>query len=170
MPEKIPVEINQALNELAKSVRLCYQCGTCAAGCPVFRVRNDKNPRLLVERLLLGNQEEVIQSDVMWYCCNCYTCTEHCPQGVDLAHVMVNLKNLAVQMGYAPQSLIDEITAILTTGGTAELTGAIRKRREKIGLPAELKGPDVKEIETLLQSTGVISLIDQAKKKLEADA
>ncbi|MFX1511596.1 MAG: 4Fe-4S dicluster domain-containing protein [Promethearchaeota archaeon] len=165
MSEEIPAEIKEELEEIARSCRLCYQCGTCAAGCPVFRVRNDKNPRLLVEQLLLDQTEAVINSDIIWYCCNCYTCSEHCPQGVDLTHVMMKLKNLSVKLGNIPNALIDEFSTILTQGLAITTSKTSRRRREQLGLPKKLPDPDVKEVSKLLNSTGLKTQIELVKNR-----
>ncbi len=160
------------LQELAIKLRLCYQCGTCSAGCPVFRVDQTRNPRLLVEKLLLGEYEGVLTEDSnIWYCSLCGTCSARCPQGVDLMHILVEIKNLAVKIGKAPSALIAEATAIMETGITAQISKAVEKRREKWGLPKWTE-PPVDEIKKLLDATGYTEALEkltsQPKQEVEA--
>ena len=152
------------LEEIAIKLRLCYQCGTCSAGCPVFRVDSDRNPRLLVEKMLLGDYDRVLGKDSnIWYCCLCLTCSQRCPQSVDLAHILVDLKNMSVKHGQAPSAIIAEATALMETGITAQISKAVEKRREKWGLP-KLKEPPMDEIRKLLDLTGFSEPIEKMIK------
>ncbi|MFW9917201.1 MAG: 4Fe-4S dicluster domain-containing protein [Candidatus Thorarchaeota archaeon] len=147
------------LEELSKKLRLCYQCGTCSAGCPAFRVNSDKNPRKLVDRLLLGDFKGVLKEDsTIWYCCMCLTCSQRCPQGIDLAHILIDFKNLAVKCGKAPNGLIEEATKLMRTGITTQISKAVEKRRERWGLP-KWKAPPMDEIRKLLDLTGFSGMI-----------
>ncbi|MFQ5978903.1 MAG: 4Fe-4S dicluster domain-containing protein [Candidatus Heimdallarchaeota archaeon] len=153
------------VEELAMKLRLCYQCGTCSAGCPVFRVDSDRNPRLLVEKLLLGDMKGVLEEDSnIWYCSLCLTCSQRCPQGVDLAHILVELKNLAVKHGVAPSGLLAEATALMETGITAQISKAVEKRRDKWGLPKWQEPPN-DEIKKLLDVTGFTEAVEKISKK-----
>lgn len=95
-----------------KNIRKCYACGTCAAGCPVFQVDADYNPRKLIRMILLGMRKEVLSSTAIWLCTRCYTCTAHCPQAVDFSDVMMVLRDMAVAEGYAPAERLERIEAI----------------------------------------------------------
>ncbi len=96
------------------NLRKCYACGTCTAGCPVFQVDSDYNPRRLIRRILLGLRKEVLSSPVIWLCARCYTCTANCPQGVDFSDVMMALRDMAVAEGYASAETLEKIEAIST--------------------------------------------------------
>ena len=78
-----------------EAIRRCYACGTCAMSCPIREVNETFNPRRLIRMCLLGMKQEVLQSDFVWLCSNCYACQERCPQGIHIAELMCVLKNMA---------------------------------------------------------------------------
>ncbi|MHA2270313.1 MAG: 4Fe-4S dicluster domain-containing protein [Candidatus Hodarchaeales archaeon] len=159
---------SEDVKELAMKLRLCYQCGTCSSGCPVFRVDSNRNPRLLVEKLLLGDIEDmegILDEDSnIWYCSLCLTCSQRCPQGVDLAHILVELKNLAVKHGVAPSGLLAEATAVMETGITAQISKSVEKKRERWGLP-KWQEPPLDEIKKLLDLTGFSDSVEKIRQK-----
>ena len=85
-----------------KNIRKCYACGTCTAGCPVFQVDADYNPRKLIRMILLGMRKEVLSSKAIWLCARCYACTANCPQAVDFSDIMMVLRDMAVAEGPLP--------------------------------------------------------------------
>ncbi|MCP4205078.1 MAG: heterodisulfide reductase subunit C [bacterium] len=89
------------LGESGVDVNLCYQCGKCAAGCPVAYAM-DYPPAQLIHAARLGLDELVLGSRTIWLCAACETCTTRCPQDVDIAKVMDAAKILAVDRGINP--------------------------------------------------------------------
>ncbi|MBW2125932.1 MAG: hypothetical protein JRH08_09590 [Deltaproteobacteria bacterium] len=51
----------------------CFECGQCAACCPVHRVNAEFSPRKIIHMVLLGMMDEVLDSRVIWLCSTCYT-------------------------------------------------------------------------------------------------
>ena len=96
----------------AENLRMCFSCGTCTAGCPVFRVETEYNPRKIIRMILLGLRKEVLSSRMIWLCARCYACTANCPQGVNFADIMAVLQEMAVREGYAPSGLSEKIKQI----------------------------------------------------------
>jgi len=187
-PEKAEVSVlDIKLNELVKSMtesgelpkefkkyfelaKACYQCGTCSAGCPVFRQLSQFNPRVIIESVFLENSEKLFDELPIWLCSNCYSCSTLCPQGIDVTHVLTQLKNLSVKLKDVPPGIITEMEAILETGRTAAISKSILKKRDKLGLP-ELPEPNLQEIQKLLDVTGAVAQIkvinwEQRKPKL----
>ena len=79
-------------------LNLCYQCGKCAAGCPVSFAADHSNYEIL--RLVqLGQKEIVLGSGMPWLCVACQTCAARCPNGINLAKVMDVLKTEAAAAG-----------------------------------------------------------------------
>jgi len=95
-----------------ENIKKCFACGTCTAGCPVFQVEHEYNPRRIIRMILLGLREKVLRSKALWLCSQCYTCTANCPQEVDFSAVMLALRDLALAAGYAPAELPERIEAI----------------------------------------------------------
>ena len=158
------IELNEEFKRLNNDVKLCYQCGTCAGGCPVFKQYAKFNPRRIIDKLVLEEfNGDLFDEQQIWYCSMCYTCSTRCPQGIDIGHVITELKNLAVKMNNVSPGIIAEMKAILETGSTAAISQSILKKREKLGLP-EIPKADIDEIQKLLEVTGVTDQLHQLKE------
>jgi heterodisulfide reductase subunit C len=97
-----------------ENIKKCFACGTCTAGCPVFHVEHEYNPRKIIRMILLGMREQVLSSKTIWLCSQCYTCSANCPQDVNFSDIMFTLRDMAVKEGYASQSLREQIERIST--------------------------------------------------------
>ncbi|MHA1947996.1 MAG: 4Fe-4S dicluster domain-containing protein [Candidatus Hodarchaeales archaeon] len=149
---------------LYDKVKQCYQCGTCAGGCPVFEQYYKFNPRRIMETLLLGEfSEEIFEEQQIWYCTGCYTCSTRCPQEIDVGHIIVELKNMAAKLNNVPPGIITEMDAILESGSTAAISQSILKKREKLELPI-LPKPDMNEIQKLMDAMGVTNQLRKLKE------
>ena len=85
----------------------CFSCGTCTASCPVSEIDEEFNPRLIIRQALLGMRKELLSSKTLWYCTQCYTCYARCPQDVRFTDVMATLREMAIEEGHAPASMIN---------------------------------------------------------------
>ncbi|MCP4754741.1 MAG: heterodisulfide reductase subunit C [Proteobacteria bacterium] len=94
--------------ECGQNVNLCYQCGKCAAGCPVSYVL-DYTSTQLIHAIRLGMDDLVFNSKTIWLCASCETCTTRCPQEVDIAKVMDAVKIEALRRG--AKSAVPQIPA-----------------------------------------------------------
>lgn len=97
-----------------ENIKKCFACGTCTAGCPVFHVEHEYNPRKIIRMILLGMREQVLSPMVIWLCAQCYTCSANCPQDVDFSDIIFALRDMAVKEGYAPPDLLEKIDKITT--------------------------------------------------------
>jgi heterodisulfide reductase subunit C2 len=75
----------------------CYQCKRCTSGCPVSKLAAS-GPAEVLRRLHLHAGRELLDSDLIWMCVSCQTCSARCPMGIDVAAVMDALRRLARQM------------------------------------------------------------------------
>jgi heterodisulfide reductase subunit C len=81
----------------------CFTCTTCSTVCPVAsNYGNDLSvlgmvPHQMIHAAILGIPDLIFRSNMLWSCLGCYECQQHCPQGVHVADVFYELKNLAVQ-------------------------------------------------------------------------
>lgn len=75
-----------------ENVFACYQCGMCAAGCPLTE-EMDRLPSQVIRDLQL-NDITLLDSNAMWVCASCLACEVRCPKGVDLAKLMEALRQL----------------------------------------------------------------------------
>jgi heterodisulfide reductase subunit C len=62
--------------------------------------------------VLLGMRKEVLSSDTIWFCIQCYNCQGHCPQNVDFADIMKALRSMAVREGYVAPSFVEKVKEI----------------------------------------------------------
>jgi heterodisulfide reductase subunit C len=75
----------------------CMQCGKCSAGCPVGFAM-DRLPNQVVHLVQLGLVESALDTEAIWLCASCETCTTRCPMEIDLAAVMDALRQKARQV------------------------------------------------------------------------
>ncbi len=85
-----------------KSFAYCYTCGKCDVVCPWNRVRSF-SIRKIVRQAAFGLPD--IESEDVWRCTTCGTCTSQCPRGVDQIEVGVSIRRLATKYGAFPASL-----------------------------------------------------------------
>ncbi len=87
--------------EVGDKVRSCLQCGTCTASCPVARYA-DLGPREIVRLVLVGEADEVLRPEVLYYCSACYSCAVRCPMGIRLTELVNLLRDVMVSRGEGP--------------------------------------------------------------------
>ena len=76
----------------------CYQCKRCSVGCPVAEFA-DLHPAQIMRAVQLGDVERAAKSRFIWLCTGCETCTTRCPQGIDIATIMDELRKVARERG-----------------------------------------------------------------------
>jgi heterodisulfide reductase subunit C len=101
---------------------LCLTCGTCAGGCPITGV-DGLDIRKVVRMVLLGLEQEVIDSRFSWICTACGRCEVACPMDIDL------LKMLRSIRGLRPR---DEVPGVMHKGVEMCL-----KTGNNVGIPKE---------------------------------
>ena len=84
-------------------ITACMQCGTCSGGCPNVD-RMDLTPRTLVLMIQRGEWEKVINSNTLWLCSSCHTCTSRCPRGIRPSEVIEAVKAIAIRQGISNDS------------------------------------------------------------------
>jgi heterodisulfide reductase subunit C len=88
----------------------------------------------------LGLKHRVLNSDTLWLCAACFTCTDRCPQDVEVASVIRVLRNLAAEQGCVPQVFKEQCSSILESGYAYNIPELRIKKREQLGLPPLPKG------------------------------
>jgi heterodisulfide reductase subunit C len=79
----------------------CYQCKRCTSGCPVAPY-SEMHPATIMRAVQLGQLDMVFDDRFIWLCTGCETCTARCPQGIDIAAIMDELKIMARRDGRIP--------------------------------------------------------------------
>ncbi len=83
---------------VGEKLSTCMQCGICAGSCPVSH-EMDYNPRQLVRMVQLGLKKEVLNSNTIWICTTCFSCSVRCPRGIRPTELMETLKPVAIAEG-----------------------------------------------------------------------
>jgi heterodisulfide reductase subunit C len=117
----------------AKTLNLCFQCGTCTGSCTSGRFTAFRT-RKLIRKAQLGLKDQILPSDDLWACTTCYTCYERCPRGVEIPDIIFLLRNLAVQAGYMGEAHKKVAQLLVKTGHMVRLTEEYQAVREKLGL------------------------------------
>ena len=138
----------------------CFQCGTCTSDCPIARFSETYRPRQIIRMTQLGLKERVLSSDTLWLCAACFTCTDRCPQDVEVASVIRVLRNLAAEKGFIPQVFKEQGSSILETGYAYKIPELRIKKRESLGLPALPKG-DPESIRKTLREVDFLKFIEK---------
>ena len=143
-----------------ENIKLCFQCGTCTADCPIARFSDIYSPRKIMRMTQLGMKDRLLSSESLWLCAACFTCVDHCPQGVDIAGVVMFLRNMAVKEGVIPTVFRELTNNILKTGYAYRIPELRLKKRVEKGLPP-LPEANVGDISKLFDALAI------SKEKME---
>jgi len=139
------------IKEIQELAQPCFQCGICAASCPIFRVAPEFNPRIAVDEIIRTGTVEVTGRE--WSCAFCLMCDQRCPMGVALCDILLMIKNLSAHDGKVPSTIVELMDVIRFTGKVSMASKRTEKKRSELGLP-ELPKPNVEEIQTIFELTG----------------
>ncbi len=141
---KKSVEVLEGLDMAA--MRKCLECRACTDICAAHRVDEEYSPFELMEAIVEGRVDEVLDSEHIWHCLECYECQERCFQRFGMVEPMKALKTLAIERGYAPKAIAAGLDAFRKTG---KLTKPSKAQRKKLGLP-DVDTAGAKELSTVL--------------------
>ena len=77
----------------------CLDCGICTGSCPVSKVTPDFSPRLMVEKVLIGEEENPLEDVNIWSCLSCGQCSSRCPSNIDYPEFVRMVREEAVLQG-----------------------------------------------------------------------
>lgn len=144
----------------AEKLMLCFQCGTCTADCPISRFSDFYRPRKIARMVQLGLKDRLLSDDALWLCSTCFTCVDHCPQGVEIAGIVRVLRNLTVrEKGVMPIVFKELASNILRTGYVYQIPESRHKRREMQGLPT-LPKPNLEDVKKMFRITGSSGILE----------
>jgi heterodisulfide reductase subunit C len=94
----------------------CFQCIKCTSGCTALKLLELK-PHEIVKLVNLGFVDELPSSDIIWTCVTCLKCVQRCPQKASPYHVIMALRNFAVEKeAKVPEGYLKAVSQILETG------------------------------------------------------
>lgn len=98
-----PFEIGEEMAIADRRFLPCFTCQTCTNVCPVVSQYERPGevlgllPHQLMRACALGLRELALSAEMLWRCLTCYQCQELCPQGVEVAEVIMELKAMALK-------------------------------------------------------------------------
>ena len=147
----------------AEKLSLCFQCGTCTAGCPISRFNKFYNPRRIARMIQLGLKDRLLSNNALWLCTTCYTCIDNCPQGVEMAYIVRALRNIAVEERRVMPAIYKQMLSnILKVGYVYVIPESRIKRRSQQGLPP-LPKSDSKQIAKIFDASNLSDILEKAE-------
>lgn len=119
----------ETINDLSgENVKVCMQCGTCTAACPMSD-EMDFYPRKVMHYSQFGMLKNMEDINTYWKCASCHSCSVRCPRGIDIAKVMEALRLLVlrtsknyIEPSQIPVEKLKEYPGILMVAGFRKLT------------------------------------------------
>ncbi len=99
-----------------EAIKKCIQCGICTASCVIARASDKYHPRRLIQKILLGKREEVLNSTQPWLCMTCRMCEERCQEGVSPAEIFHVVREIAAREGHIPIPFKKAVDTVLSDG------------------------------------------------------
>ena len=100
----------------------CMACGTCSAGCPVAGT-SGFDPRKIIRMILLGQEKELVESNLPWLCTMCAKCDYACPMGINIAGTIRTIRS-QVDRDNVPSTIQKGIGLCQETGNNIGLRKA----------------------------------------------
>ena len=134
--------------ESEKIMGKCLQCGECGSVCPIGHVREEHSPRKTMLQLL-QDDELILDSDQLWLCTTCHSCSEMCPKGVDPDELFIAARNYARESGHQCPGRIKSLAATIVKDGLVlPIIGRAARWREELKLE-EIKKPRPEDLKKL---------------------
>jgi heterodisulfide reductase subunit C len=110
----------------------CFQCIKCTSGCTALKLLELK-PHEIVKLVNLGFVDELPSSDIIWTCVTCLKCVQRCPQKASPYHVMIALRNLAVEReAKVPEGYLKAVQQILESGQVEAPQKVVTRKMETV--------------------------------------
>lgn len=91
---------------LVGNLEQCLQCGKCTGNCPVAALTPSYNPRQVINDILSGSLERLLDSEEIWRCMWCANCYRVCPVDINYPLLMMQLRYMALENGYGLKYVI----------------------------------------------------------------
>jgi heterodisulfide reductase subunit C len=125
---------------VGKELVSCFQCIKCTSGCTALKLLELK-PHEIVKLVDLGFVDELASSDIIWTCVTCLKCVQRCPRKASPYHVIMALRNLAVEReAKVPEGFLKAVSQIIETGLAESVQKVVTNKmetfdRESLKLP-----------------------------------
>ena len=110
--KKLLADASEYLNiiyepDLKSLLKKCYQCARCSGVCQVSKVQKF-TPSRIIQMILEGFEDKVINSGALWDCLTCNQCLKDCPKDINFADLVRMAK---YKMRHSANQNPDEIVA-----------------------------------------------------------
>lgn len=112
----------------------CVQCAKCASVCPMALAGFPFFNKRVIQSILSGARELLLDDASIWACQSCNRCTEICPRKVNPFEVLMAMRRVAVREYAIPTLSTDGLKSLYDYGHAVYLRNA-GEAREKVGLP-----------------------------------
>lgn len=85
---------------LVSNLEQCLQCGKCTGNCPVAAITPSYNPRAVINDILAGSTERLLDSEEIWRCMWCANCYRVCPVDINYPFLIMQLRYMVLEKGY----------------------------------------------------------------------
>lgn len=138
----------------------CFQCLKCTSGCTALKLLELK-PHEIIKLANLGFVDELPSSDIIWTCVTCLKCVQRCPQKASPYHLIIALRNLAVEKeARIPETYMKIVSSILETGLAETPQKIVTKKVETLDRES-LKLPKIKPPKDSFQSCFMKAMEDK---------
>ncbi|MFN8256968.1 MAG: 4Fe-4S dicluster domain-containing protein [Bacteroidales bacterium] len=89
-----------------EGLKSCMNCGICSAICSASEFYNYL-PRVILDTVQSKDNkriEDLLKSDIIWYCGECMSCKTRCPRGNTTGLVIMALRSLSQDLGFFVES------------------------------------------------------------------
>ncbi|MCL6639447.1 MAG: 4Fe-4S dicluster domain-containing protein [Firmicutes bacterium] len=156
-------ELVREIKELGgEQILECIQCAKCAAACPMVLAGFPFFNKKVIQAILLGLRDELLDDASIWACQSCNRCTEICPRELNPFEVVQAMRRVAFREFALPTMAINGVKSLYDTGHAVYMSGA-GKTRAKVGLPE--KPPStiadekaLQELRTIIRNTDLADL------------
>ncbi len=92
------IELDRIVSETG--THYCLECRKCSAVCPIENAWPKFSPSIMVEKALLGYEEELLAGREIWSCLTCDMCSKYCPSTVFFPTFIQKLREQANLKGH----------------------------------------------------------------------
>ena len=89
-------------------VNACVECGRCTAACPMTEMYVNfsiaMSPRGIIKKAMV--KEDLVHDENLWYCTECNSGTDVCPQGVSCRNLIRGLRDIALGEGLGDRAQV----------------------------------------------------------------
>lgn len=152
--------------DLRNLLKRCYQCVRCSGVCQLSKVQN-YTPSRIIELILEGFEDKVLESGDLWDCLTCNQCLKDCPEDINFADIV---RMARYKMRHSTNQKGDELVAhkgIYTTISEIMSRPYITPERSLDWVP---KGCKISDKGTILYYVGCLPFFNYEFENLDSIA